>query len=495
MLPIVLFPITGVLSSKLVAKEFLNDTNFLFIGGLIVAVAVEKSNLHERIALRVLIAVGSEPKWIMLGFMVVTAFLSMFISNTATTAMMVPITQSVIEQLLRSYKEHRAKGDSQAALLENGSDSSAATTAKPLPNEERMAKGLIICICLASNIGGTATITGTAPNLVMIGQLAALFPDQQTGVHYVSWIAFAFPLMVLCLLATWAVLLLYFFRNAPPADEAVCRVMKERYNKLPRMSFAEKTVATLFILLICLWTAREPQIVPGFGSFFPKGFYTDATSAMFVAVLLFLLPSEMPNFTNFWNKPKKSTDTASGDKSPKNGRLMDWPTMQKRFPWGVVILLGGGFAMATAVKESGLSDIMGSALTQMETLPTWLLILVCVTVTMVVTNICSNTATASIFVPIVATMAIQNNISPLALMLPTTIACSYAFMLPVGTPPNAIVFASGLLKTSDMVVSGLLISVICNIIIVIYMATFTPLVFTLYEVPAWALPSGNTTML
>ncbi|KHN74529.1 Sodium-dependent high-affinity dicarboxylate transporter 3 [Toxocara canis] len=301
------------------------DTNFLFIGGLIVAVAVEKCSLHERVALRVVTLVGSQPRCmfisntattammvpiaqsvseqllksyrarrsrrstiekrsenddilvhrIMFGFMSVTALLSMFISNTATTAMMVPIAQSVSEQLLKSYRARRSR----RSTIEKRSENDDILVHRieivqdiPSTKEESdMAKGLIICICFAANIGGTATITGTPPNLVMVGQVATLFPHADTDLNYLTWIGFAFPLMSVCLLACYIILLFFFLRHSSPADEEAANVMKRRYDKLPPMSFAEKSVLGCFMLLIVMWMGRDPQVVPGFGELFPKG--------------------------------------------------------------------------------------------------------------------------------------------------------------------------------------------------------------------------------
>uniref|UniRef100_A0A9J2QAC0 Citrate transporter-like domain-containing protein n=1 Tax=Ascaris lumbricoides TaxID=6252 RepID=A0A9J2QAC0_ASCLU len=355
LLPVVLFPISGILDAATVAKEFINvdksicnivnvqDTNFLFIGGLIMAVAVEKCHLHERVALRVVTLVGSQPRWIMFGFMSVTALLSMFVSNTATTAMMVPIAQSVSDQLLKSYRARRSR----RSTIEKRPDNEDILVhrieiVQDLPStkeETDMAKGLIICICFAANIGGTATITGTPPNLVMVGQIATLFPDVDTDLNYLTWIGFAFPLMVVCLLACYLILLGFFLRHSPPADEEAANVMRRRYDKLPPMSFAEKSVLCCFILLILLWMCRDPQVVPGFGEFFPRGHYTDATSAMLVSVVLFALPDEMPDFICHTKRDRVSTPK-------RRGALMDWKTIQAQFPWSVVLLLGGGFALA-----------------------------------------------------------------------------------------------------------------------------------------------------
>ncbi|VDM49653.1 unnamed protein product [Toxocara canis] len=407
----------------------------------------------------------------------------MFISNTATTAMMVPIAQSVSEQLLKSYRARRSR----RSTIEKRSENDDILVHRieivqdiPSTKEESdMAKGLIICICFAANIGGTATITGTPPNLVMVGQVATLFPHADTDLNYLTWIGFAFPLMSVCLLACYIILLFFFLRHSSPADEEAANVMKRRYDKLPPMSFAEKSVLGCFMLLIVMWMGRDPQVVPGFGELFPKGYYTDSTSAMLVAIVLFALPDQMPDF--FCGAKR---DRLSPPK--RRGALMDWKTIQAQFPWSVVLLLGGGFALATGVKESGLSAVIGDLLAHLGELPTPLLQSIFIVVTMTVTNICSNTVTASIFLPIVSTLAQQTNVNPLAMMFPVTIACSFVFILPVGTPPNAIVFASGLLKVSDMILSGITISLVSTCLTVGYMMTFANLIFPLNQFPEWA---------
>ncbi|EFP09186.1 CRE-NAC-3 protein [Caenorhabditis remanei] len=464
MLPVVLFPLVGVLDANTTAKEYMNDTNFLFIGGLIMAAAVEKCDLHERVALSVLRCVGSEPKWIMLGFMTVTALLSSFISNTATTAMMVPIGQSVVQQLISSFQHHPTNGE------------------RGRVGCKKMATGLVLSICFAANIGGTGTATGTPSNLVMLGQLNALFPKVDGSLNYVTWIFFAYPLMLLCLGVAWATLVWFFLRDAPEKDEAVTEMLKTRYNELPRMTYAEKSVFVCFCILLSLWIFRNPGIVPGFGVFFKKGAYTDATSAMIVAFLLFILPSEKPDLATYIKK----------EDLKKKGCLMDWKTMQETFPWSVVLLLGGGFALAAGVKESGLSLLIGNSLSSIGHLPLWILQLLTMFIAMIITNICSNTVTASIFVPIVATLAQKAGHHPFTLMLPTTLASSFAFIFPVGTPPNAIVFGSGMVKVSDMAFVGGIISMELLVLTILYMNSIAYLTLPLLEFPSWAVIANST---
>ncbi|EFP04626.1 hypothetical protein CRE_31238 [Caenorhabditis remanei] len=450
MLPVVLYPLVGVIDANTTAKKYMNDTNFLFIGGLIMAAAVEKCDLHERVALSVLRCVGSEPKWIMLGFMTVTALLSSFISNTATTAMMVPIVQSVVQQLISSLEHNPTNGE------------------RGRPGCKKMATGLVLSISFAANIGGTGTATRTPSNLVMLGQLNAFFPKVDGSLNYVTWILFAFPLMLLCLGVAWATLVWFFLRDASKEDEAVTEMLKTRYDELPRMTYAEKSVSVCFCLLLSLWIFRDPGIIPGFGVYFNKGAYTDATSAMIVAFLLFILPSEKPDLATYYRK----------EDLDEKGCLMDWKTMQAIFPWSVVLLLGGGFALLD--------------LSSIGHLPLWILQLLTMSIAMIITNICSNTVTASIFVPIVATLAQKAGHHPFTLMLPTTLACSFAFIFPVVTPPNAIVFGSGMVKVSDMAFVGGLISMELLVLTIVYMNSIAYVVLPLLKFPSWAVIANST---
>uniref|UniRef100_A0A7E4W1W5 CitMHS domain-containing protein n=1 Tax=Panagrellus redivivus TaxID=6233 RepID=A0A7E4W1W5_PANRE len=471
LLPMILFPILGILPSTAVAKAFINEVTFLFIGGLVVAIAVEKCGLHERIAFAVLSLVGSSPKWIMLGFMVVTAILSAFVSNAATTAMMIPVSQAVITQLFKCYRlRDKVMGVNHELLNE------ADEKKQMLPSEKRMAKGLVMCICFAANIGGIGTITGTTPNMVLIGQLGTLYPAVDTGINYITWMIFCFPLMMICLLISWVVLYFLFLHNGPPAADEVTEYVKSRYAALPGISFAESSVAACFTLLLTLWIL--PQVAPSLFSGLEHESFTDATSAVIVAILLFMLPANMPSISEFFKKEAK--------KPKKNyARLLDWPTMEREFPWGVLLLLCGGFALAAGVKESGLSEYLGRKMAHIAEMPLTAVQAICMCMTIIVTNICSNTVTVSIFLPVLATLAEEAQLHPIELMLPMTLTCSFAFMLPVATAPNAIAFDSGMFTVYDMIVAGFFVTITTCTTVAAYMSCFGDLVFGLHPEDFW----------
>ncbi|CEF60661.1 Sodium/sulphate symporter family-containing protein [Strongyloides ratti] len=461
MLPVVLFPILGISTATEVGSKYISDTNFLFMGGLMVASAVEKCGLHERIALRILTLVGHAPKRILLGFVGVTSILSMFISNTATAAMMVPIVQSLI------------------TAIEEASNVTNELESARKKSIQKFASGLYLGIAFSSNVGGIGTLTGTPPNLVLVGQMSQLFGDADTGINFVSWIIFAFPLMVCCMIATWIILVFLFLRDIE-TNEAVGITIKKKFDELPKIRFSEIVVAILFGFLIFLWIARDPQVVPGFGVFFGANYFTDATSAMFISCLLFIIPSKIPTLENCRKMLK-------GEEHEKIEHLMDWNYMERNFPWSIVFLLGGGFALASGVQSSGLSASIGGLIGQFSHMPLWLLQIVCFTIAMLVTNICSNTVTASIFIPVVANIASSIGVNPLNLMLPTTIACSFAFILPAGTPPNAIVFAKNAISVSQMAYAGVIVSFATLWIVTLYLNIVAPIMFPLKEFPEWAL--------
>ncbi|XP_066295610.1 Na(+)/citrate cotransporter-like isoform X3 [Branchiostoma lanceolatum] len=549
LLPIVLFPMLGVQSSKDVCINYLKDNNFLFVGGLLVAVAIERWNLHKRIALRVLLTVGSEPRWLMLGMMSATAFLSMWISNTATTAMMVPIAQAILSELLKEKgmdnpeEKNILTPDEKAGKFENEEDiklkeikmeegdhdfveddttvpeDQVPTLGSSVDKGDKMGKGLLLCICYAANIGGTATLTGTGPNLVITQAVDTLFPDGP-GIDFVTWFSFGFPAMLLALLLAWIWLQCMFLdcrcllgcikqrgckgRCKRDRDNAAYKVIRRQYDELGPLSFPEKVVLLHFVLLVLLWFFRDMKFVKlenkraaGWTYFFVKGYMTDAATGIMVAIFLFFWPSKPPNFMCC----RRSRDTRPAKPAPP---ILDWATVHQKMPWSVVILLGGGFALADGVKASGLSDWMGQGFQTFSGFPVVALVLIICIIVAFITEFTSNTSTAAIFLPILGKLAEGICVHPYYLMIPATIACSFAFMLPVATPPNAIVFSYGRIKVVDMARCGFMLNLGCILVLTFAINTYGIPLYGLHTFPSWAtcaagavtqLGPANVTML
>uniref|UniRef100_A0A8C8RXR3 Solute carrier family 13 member 5 n=1 Tax=Pelusios castaneus TaxID=367368 RepID=A0A8C8RXR3_9SAUR len=519
LLPAILFPMFGILESKKVCMQYLKDTNMLFVGGLIVAVAVEHWNLHKRIALRVLLIVGVKPPLLMLGFMAVTAFLSMWISNTATTAMMVPIVQAVLDQMNSTeqdltiteepvgqmnsaveLEEKNAMGLMSVQVIGNGHIPDEPKAPGDKEVKKRINKGMTLCVCYAASIGGTATLTGTGPNLVLKGQMNQLFPDNGDVLNFASWFGFAFPNMILMLTLSWFWLQFSFmgcnFRKIwgcgverTDKEKAAFSVLKAEHRKLGSISFAEVNVLMLFTLLILLWFSRDPGFIPGWATFlFNKDaeYVTDATVALFVALLLFIVPATKPKFSccsrNSFNPEHNEEVMEPFFPAP----LLDWKVVQRKMPWSIVLLLGGGFALAKGSDASGLSKWLGDQMTPLHTVPPWAIAVILSLVIAVFTECTSNVATATLFLPVFASLSQSLEINPLYIMIPCTLSTSFAFMLPVATPPNAIVFSYGHLHVLDMVKAGIMMNFIGVFCITLAINSWGRPMFSLDTFPSWA---------
>ncbi|XP_061924658.1 solute carrier family 13 member 2-like isoform X1 [Entelurus aequoreus] len=529
LLPVILFPMMKIMESDEVCIQYLKDSNMLFIGGLLVAIAVEHWNLHKRIALKVLIFVGVKPSLLMIGFMGTTAFLSMWISNTASTAMMLPIANAVLQQLNDSEAnaEKRAHALSTKDGLENqsfemsetnerkpngstvnmdtvvmdetdhdiskvGVGSTETMEQKRIKREQRytkLTKGMSLSVCYAASIGGTATLTGTTPNVILMGQIDKLFPDNGGVINFASWFGFAFPNMILMLVLTWLWLQFMFlgfnFRKSfgcgvkSAGDKEAYQVIKDEYKKLGKMSFAETSVLVIFTLLVLLWFTREPGFIPGWATVLfnqNKKYVTDGTVAIFMSALFFCIPSRLPR------RGRRSDDEADEAPCP----LLTWDVVHQKMPWDILLLLGGGFALAHGSEVSGLSKWLGESLIPLQSIPPFAISIVLCLMVAMFTECSSNTATTTLFLPILGAMAIAIKIHPLYVMFPCTIAASLAFMLPVATPPNAIAFSYGNLKVMDMARAGFILNFIGVITINIGINTWGVAMFQLNTFPSWA---------
>ncbi|KFP01849.1 Solute carrier family 13 member 2, partial [Calypte anna] len=511
LLPVLLFPLMNIMDSTTVCREYLKDTNMLFIGGLLMAIAIENWNLHKRVALLVLLITGVRPALLLLGFMVVTAFLSMWISNTATTAMMVPIAQAVLDQLHKSEVESSTAGQAPDninkafELQEETTKPERLKEAEEIVEEDRkrnenlleekhekFSKGMSLCICYSASIGGIATLTGTTPNLVLQGQVDELFPKNGNVINFASWFSFAFPTMVVLLFLAWIWLqILYLgfnFRknfgcaaspSAKAKEQHAYGVIKEEIKKLGSMKPAEIAVLVLFILLVLLWFTRDPGFIQGWATvLFNKNnisYVTDATVAIFISVLLFIIPS------SFSTNDTDTLQTGSKSKIQTPPALLDWKVVHQKMPWNIVFLLGGGFALAKGSEESGLSAWLGSKLTPLHTLSAYSGFYVfCQKISM---HTCVSKP------PSLCSLLEQAEaicLNPLYVMLPCTLSASLAFMLPVATPPNAIVFSYGQLRVIDMAKAGFVLNILGVLTITLAINTWPSPVFELQTFPSWA---------
>uniref|UniRef100_A0A8D3DK97 Solute carrier family 13 member 2 n=1 Tax=Scophthalmus maximus TaxID=52904 RepID=A0A8D3DK97_SCOMX len=485
LLPVILFPMMGIMEASEVCIQYLKDSNMLFIGGLLVAIAVEHWNLHKRIALQVLLIVGVKPSLLMIGFMSTTAFLSMWISNTASTAMMLPIANAVLQQLCEteantqlgiSYNE--GLGSVPPVVCERSPDAEQRRI-KREKKYLKLTKGMSLSVCYAASIGGTATLTGTTPNVIMKGQIDELFPDNGGIINFASWFGFSFPNMLLMLVLSWLWLQFVFlgfdFRKSfgcgtkKSGDGEAYQVIKDEYKKLGKMSFAEGCVLTNFTLLVLLWFTREPGFIPGWATVLfnkDKPYVTDGTVAILMSTLFFCIPSNFPRCCG------RSRDGAPAEAPTP---LLTWDIVHEKMPWNILLLLGGGFALAHGSEKSGLSSIPPFAIS----------ILLCLLVAMF-TECSSNTATTTLFLPILASMATAIKIHPLYVMFPCTISASLAFMLPVATPPNAIAFSYGNLKVMDMAKTGFILNFVGVLTVNIAINTWGVPMFQLDTFPSWA---------
>ncbi len=408
LLPLALFPTLGVLDASDAAAPYANDLIYLFMGGFLLAVTMERWGLHKRIALRIMAWVGTSPNRLVLGFMLATAFISMWISNTATAAMMLPIALAVGEM----FRPQDQEG----------------------PYEFGIA--LMLGVAFASSIGGIATLIGTPPNAVLAGAVSELF-DRQIG--FLQWMAVGVPVAAVMLPLAWIVLVRFLYPPGKLSGDATAIIAGERA-KLGAPNRGEKLTGLVFGLTAAAWVLRAPKVlggvtIPGIQSWAPS--VSDSTIAIAAAMVLFLLPVNL-----------------------KRGEfVLDWKTARK-IPWGVLVLFGGGLSMARAMDRSGLAGWIGGAVAGLGTIPTVLIIASVVALFALLTEFTSNTATATMAMPIMAGAAMGLGIEPVTLMTTACLATSMAFMLPAATPPNAIVFSSGYLTIPQMLKAGVVLDIL-----------------------------------
>jgi solute carrier family 13 (sodium-dependent dicarboxylate transporter), member 2/3/5 len=415
LLPLAIFPALGTMSMGEASAPYANPAVFLFMGGFMIALALEKHKLHERIAINLIRITGTSGNGIILGFTLASGLISMWISNTATALMMLPIAVSVIE-LLRSSTSQGGE------VLTKG--------------EKNFALGLMLSIGYAASIGGIGTIIGTPPNVVFVGYAKQFYNHD---ISFFRWMLIGVPISILMLFTCYFLITRVLFRNGLKSVEGSQQLIVDKLHSLGKMKKEEKLVLLVFGLTSFFWIFQQL-----FNSTIGKDLFNDTNIAIAGGLLMFLVP------VNFG----------------ESQFLLVWKDTNK-LPWGILILFGGGICLAKGMETTGIIKAIGSFISSQQSLPLWQLLLILIVIAVVLTEFMSNVALVTIIIPVVFGIADGLHYDPYVLALPVTIAASCAFMFPISTPPNAIVFASGHIKMKDMMRAGALLNVVSIIIILL----------------------------
>uniref|UniRef100_A0A8B9D398 Solute carrier family 13 member 4 n=1 Tax=Anser cygnoides TaxID=8845 RepID=A0A8B9D398_ANSCY len=516
LIPAFLYPLFGVMKSSEVAAEYFKNTTLLLVGVICVAASVEKWNLHKRIALRMVMMAGAKPGMLLLCFMCCTTVLSMWLSNTSTTAMVMPIVEAVLQELVNAEEERDVISTAGSTIIEENEpiDLSNKHDQPSLElifinedtkyryqsrHDHMVCKCLSLSISYAATIGGLTTIIGTSTSLIFLEHFNNHYPNAEV-VNFGTWFLFSFPISLIMLVLTWFWMHWLFLgcnfketcsvskKKKTKREEMSERRIQEEYKKLGNVSYPEMVTGFLFILMTLLWFTREPGFVPGWSSFFEKkGYRTDATVSVFLGFLLFLIPAKKPCF----GKTEKG-DVERSTNINTLDPIITWKDFQKTMPWEIVVLVGGGYALAAGCKTSGLSTWIGHQMLSLSSLPYWAVTLLACILVSLVTEFVSNPATITIFLPILCSMSETLLINPLYTLIPVTMCISFAVMLPVGNPPNAIVFSYGHCQIKDMVKAGLGVNLIGLAVVMVAINTWGIRLFQLNTFPEWAAVSNIT---
>lgn len=499
LIPMVLFPLMGILDSDKTSLCYLKETNMMFVGGLIIAIAVEHCNLHRRVALHVIKLVGCSPRKLNLGLITVTMFVSMWISNTAATAMMIPIIEATLKEL-------EAQGIGNMYEQNDFDDLAIVDQTKPKPSPPRTMGELearrptkttmcyFISTAYAASIGGNGCIVGSGTNLTFKGIYETAFPDSP-GVEFAKWMMINVPMMLLMMYLSLAWLQFWFMGLFRPksADakkikvgtqgELVARkLISQKIDEMGPMSFHEASVAACFLLSVLLWFFRKPQFITGWAELITQHKVKDATAALIVVLLFFIIPAK-PDFINVFSRDDSRRPTAP---SPA---LLTWKVVQQKLPWGLIFLLGGGFALAEGSKASGMNHLIVEYLNSVTTLPRGAILVVSCLLACLLTQFSSNIAVCNVLLPVLAEISSIAKIHPMFLMMPTALSCSFAYYLPVSTPPNAIAAAPCSMPSSEMAKAGAGVAVISLLVLLIVFPLLAPVVWDM-SFPEWAATIG-----
>jgi sodium-dependent dicarboxylate transporter 2/3/5 len=424
LIPLTFFPLLGIMPMKAAASPYADPIIFLFMGGFFIALALEKHRLHERIALSLIRITGTSGNGIILGFLIATGGISMWISNTATAMMMLPMAMSVVN-LLKKHPDQQIHQFDKA--------------------ERNFALGLMLVVGYAATLGGMATIIGTPPNVVFVGLLEKFY---DRTISFGDWMIVGVPVSFTLLFLTYLIVTKVLYPNGLKHIEGTQHLIHSKLEELGLISREEKIVLFIFILTSFLWIFQE-----AINLFIGQPVLNDTNVAMFGGILMFLVPVDLA----------------------KMEFLLTWKDTQK-MPWGILLLFGGGMCMAEGLKITGIIHMLGEWIADQSTFSVGLILLLIV-LTVFLSEVMSNVALVQIFIPVIFGVANGLHVNPILLALPVTLAASVGFMLPIATPPNAIVYSSGYIRMKDMMKAGLVLNIVCILVILVASITLVGWIF------------------
>ncbi|MCO5609408.1 hypothetical protein L7F22_063634 [Adiantum nelumboides] len=487
LVPLFLFPLLEIQTASSVSKSYTNDTIFLILGSFILANAVRFHNLHKRLALHIVLMFGSDPRLLLFGFCIGSAFISMWVDNAAAAAMLMPMAVSVqqkvhagfqlqgggsanyppgdFENPSQSLQEHEEKNDTPSPLERKTSLCLEKHLSNVLTNmtaedalkiELDFCRGVAISVAISVTIGGMSTLTGNSVNLILSGLWETDFPKERV-IYYMQWMLFAVPFAIIVLLALWALLCIFFCPPSavkPVSASLHSLHLEDELARLGPMTSDQIAILLIFLVLIVFWMTKSlTGNVSGWAALFDD-YPANGSVTILMAIVLFVLPNP----------------------ADLNQKLMNW-SQCKDIPWNIILLVGGGFALADGIKASGLSDVISEEMTLLKSLPYWAITPTIALVTGIVTEFTSNSATASIFVPLMAEIALSIDEHPLFLMVPAALGSQLSYMFPTATGPNAMAFAIEALRVKDMAVPGFFLKIIAIVVLSIFMPTLGVLIF------------------
>ncbi|VDN99414.1 unnamed protein product [Rodentolepis nana] len=501
MLPLLMGPLMGIMASKSICSAYMKDAIMLFIHGAFLAVAAEHRNIHRRIGNAVIRIMGGDPRLLLLGLMLPTWFLSMWMSNAAATIMMLTIVDALLGKL-ESLKPNAEEGIALRSDEEwnTGDSNESVTTKSPADTDDldKLACAFSLGVAYASSCGGMGTVIGTPTNVVLFGLVASRY-GSDTGLNFGSWAAYGAPLSLIMVIVTWIVLGMFFIgpkrffqcRGSDKAREAAIRqILEEEKKTLGPVSWAEGSAMGILLMVIVLWVTRKPGVdgwsvitVSKVENNKTIQFVTDSQPAVLGTILLCVWPAINPF-------RRRRSDESSANSLET---VLPWKIASSKCPWTVLFLIGGGFALSDICSESGLSRAVSTYMLGLKSLPVFALILVFSLLSMIMTTFVANAATANVLLPIMFELSEKLNIHPYYLGLPVTIAASMAFMLPAGTPANAIVYSKGRIKINQMMLAGALVAIAGVIIVTLSTVSYAVPIFGLNQFPDWAQLNNATT--